>query len=125
MWRTYLNMHYEPDLFPLPWRTWLLEVDLDAPVLEIAGARAWTDLVERCPADGGEFVWPDWVGASHDYAGVHLTLSGIVAVQGFSFPTSHGATEPEYWDVESARWLAPRFDDPVLLEVSADIPSGW
>ena len=126
MWRTYLNIHYEPYLFPLPWRTWLLEADPDAPVLEIAGAQEWTDLVERYPADGAAgLVAPDWAGASREYAGVHLALRGIVAVQGFSFPTSHGATAPEFWDVESTRWLSPRLSDPVLVEVATEVPSEW
>jgi hypothetical protein len=126
MWRTYLNMYYEPYLFPLPWRTWLLEFDPDAPVLEITGAREWTDLVERYPAEGAAgLVGPDWAGAAREYAGVHLTLSGIVAVQGFTFPTRHGPTEPEYWDVESTRWLAPRFNAPGLLEVSTEVPTQW
>lgn len=59
MWRTCLNIHNEPYLFPLPWRTWLLKADPDAPVLEIAGAQEWTDLVERYPAD----ELRDWWGA--------------------------------------------------------------
>jgi hypothetical protein len=124
MWRTYLNLHYEPELYPLPWHTWHIEVDVGVPVLEIASAREWTDFVERHPMRETLPVKPDWVSAAQDYAGVHLTMRAIAAAQGFSFPTSRGPTEPQYWDVESTRWLRPRFGAPVLVETTTEIPRG-
>jgi hypothetical protein len=124
MWRTYLNLHYEPDLHPLPWRIWRLEADANAAVREIASAREWVDFVERYPARGAHLVSPDWVSASRDYAGVHLTLRAIVAAQGFSFATDRGMTEPQYWDVESTRWLSWKFGSPVLVETATEVPTG-
>lgn len=124
MWRTYLNLHYAPELFPLPWRTWRLEVDPSAAVLEIASARDWVEFVERHPTRDAQLVKPDWERASRDYAGVHLTLRAIVATQGFAFPIAHGLTEPQYWDVESTRWLSWRFGSPVLVETATAAPSG-
>lgn len=124
MWRTYLNLHYEPELFPLPWRTWRLEADAGAAVFEVASARDWVEFVERYPARDAQLVKPDWASASHDYAGVHLTLGAIVAIQGFAFLTAYGPTEPQYWDVESTRWLSWRFGSPVLVETTTAGPSG-
>jgi hypothetical protein len=124
MWRTYLNIHYEPSLHPLPWSTWQIEVDAGVPVLEVTSAREWTDFVERHPLRETLPVEPDWVSAAQDYAGVHLTLTAIAAAQGFSFPTSRGPTEPQYWDAESTRWLWRRFGTPVLVETTTERPSG-
>lgn len=124
MWRTYLNLHYNPELYPLPWHTWHIDVDVSVPVLEITNAREWTDFVERYPMRETRPVKPDWVGAAQDYAGVHLTLSAIAASQGFSFSTNGGPTEPQYWDVESTRWLRPGFGTPRLVETTTEIPSG-
>ncbi|MEU9181875.1 hypothetical protein AB0C90_34590 [Streptomyces sp. NPDC048550] len=117
MWRTYLDLG--SSLHPKPWQTWHLPVTATASdILEINGAGDWTDFVERYPLANGNEVYPDWLKAARDYAGVHMTLRAIVAVQGFEIPVADGLAAAPFWDIESVLWLRWCFAAPRLLEVT-------
>lgn len=102
-WRTYLDMYYGSDLYPLPWRTW--RVRTGGSVLEITSARQWVDFVRAYPDHEANLIYPQWTDAAKDYDGIHLTLRAIAATQGLTFTTPTGLTAPAFWDVESTFWL--------------------
>jgi hypothetical protein len=105
-WRSYLDLHRTSALYPLPWRIAELDVSPEARVVEITGARAWVDLLDRYPAIGaGGLVYPDWPRIARDVDGVHMSMRAIVASQGFNFRCACGLTAAGYWDVESTLWL--------------------
>ncbi|QQQ78702.1 hypothetical protein IOD16_09765 [Saccharothrix sp. 6-C] len=102
-WRTYLDLYSGSDLYPLPWRTWLVRTA--GSVLEISSAQQWADLVQAYPDREAGLIYPRWTDIAKDYDGVHLTLRAIASTQGFSFTTPSGSTAPAFWDVESTFWL--------------------
>ncbi|MEU2513927.1 hypothetical protein [Streptomyces syringium] len=117
MWRMYLDQG--STLHPRPWHTWELQVaDPATTVLEIAGASDWAAFVGRYPLVHRDSVFPDWGKVARDYAGVHLTLRAIFAIQGFRFPVEAGLTAPAYWDVESVLWLRWCFSAVRLVDVT-------
>jgi hypothetical protein len=117
MWRTYLDFfYYGSDLFPLPWYTW--EVQAQGCVLDITSAVEWAAFVDAYPQIHDSKVYPDWSAAARDVDGVHMTLPGIVATQGISFPIARGLTAPAYWDVETTLWLRWVFTLVQLREIT-------
>ncbi|MET9544077.1 hypothetical protein ABZY36_02015 [Streptomyces sp. NPDC006627] len=117
MWRIYLDLG--SSLHPRPWQTWHLPVTAPAAaVLEINGAGDWAAFVGRYPLAHGDDVHPDWAGVARDYAGVHMTLRAIVAVQGFRIPVRDGLAAAPFWDIESVLWLRWCFAAPRLVEVT-------
>jgi hypothetical protein len=120
MWRTYLDSTRGSTLHPLPWYTWNLKARDDTKIGEITSACAWVDFVDTYPHPHAGKVYPDWRNVAQDLDGVHLTLRAILAIQGFSFPTSHGLTAPTYWDVESTLWLRWCFTSVNLREMTDD-----
>jgi hypothetical protein len=118
MWRTYLDSIRESPLHPLPWYTWNLQARDDTAIAEITSAREWTDFVDAYARPHAGMIYPDWRDVAQDVDAVHLTPRAILAIQGFSFPTTRGPTAPTYWDVESTLWLRWCFTSVSLREVT-------
>lgn len=118
-WRTILELSRGSSLYPLPWYVWDLKVRTDAFVHEITSAQDWVAFVDAFATVDAGLVYPDWRRAMRQFDGVHLTLTAIAAVQGFSFLTSAGPTAPAFWDVESTLWLRWAFDETRLSQIVA------
>jgi hypothetical protein len=118
MWRIYLELSRGSSLFPRPWSTWEVQAPREAvSVLEITGAREWAGFVAAYADEHRGLIYPDWRRVAADHDGVHLTLSAVVATQGFNFPTPAGITAATYWDIESTLWLRWRFTSVRLVDV--------
>jgi hypothetical protein len=52
--RSYLDLHRTSALYPLPWRIVELDAPPEARVVEVTGARARVDLLDRYPATGAK-----------------------------------------------------------------------
>lgn len=48
---------------------------------------------------------PDWEAAAEHFDGIHLTVEGLIRVQGLEIDTSRGPAMLEAWDAESTAWL--------------------
>jgi hypothetical protein len=113
MWEIYLDLY--PSGAPLrPWWVWSLHV-IDDRVAEITSASEWVKFIDRYGTSAAGLVYPDWLAASADFAGVHVTVRAVAAVQGFSFETQLGLTAPMFWDVEQTMWLKWGFDSVQLV----------
>jgi hypothetical protein len=115
-WRYYLDAYRGSMLFPLPWQTWKLPAA--GRVREIVGAGDWVSFVGRYPRVHEGLVYPDWEAAARDFDGLHMSLQGVVAVQGFTFQLGPYVTAPGYWDAETTYWLRWAFGAPQLLETT-------
>ena len=108
-------------LYPFPWVTWRLEPSTDkVSVAEIVSARTWVAFVESYSAIVHGTVWPDWARIAEEFDAIHITLSAVVAAQGFRFRVGSKVIAPAFWDVEQTFWLAWRFSGAQLLEIVPD-----
>jgi hypothetical protein len=115
MWRAFLG----PDssmMWPQPWYTWVLKVERDIRVAEIASATKWVEFVCDYASVSDGFVYPDWVMVAQEFDAIHVTLPAIVAAQGFHFSTLRGVIPPAFWDVETTFWLRWCFSGAHLIE---------
>lgn len=115
LWRALLGPHGSM-LYPLPWYTWELEVDIDIQVAEIVSAAEWVEFVCAHARVSDGMVYPDWVNIAREFDAVHVTLPAIAAAQGFYFATSQGVIPPAFWDVETTFWLKWCFSGARLVE---------
>lgn len=116
MWRSYLDLNRGSTLFPMPWRTWVVEPRRGANVREIACAADWVDLVLSFPRREHGLLFPDWRAMTHRCDAVHMTLRAILATQGLCFASGQDILAALYWDVESTLWLRWCFDAVRLIE---------
>ncbi|MDQ1468420.1 MAG: hypothetical protein QOH10_2835 [Actinomycetota bacterium] len=89
-----------------PQSIWQLTPHRDARVFEIRRPADWRRLCEVYPGpivDG--YVVPDWEAAAEDFEGVHLTVEGLIRVQGVLIGTDRGHAMLDNWDAESTAWL--------------------
>jgi hypothetical protein len=80
-------------------------------IREIDSATTWVSFLREYPLLAHEALYPDWEAASNDVDAVHITLSGMMCIDGFSFTTSLGPTAPIYWNCETTLWLNWCFTD--------------
>lgn len=89
-----------------PQSIWRITPPADARVFEIRTPADWRLLCEMFPGpvrDG--LVTPDWDDAREHFDGVHLTVEGLIRVQGLQVDTKHGPAMLDDWDAESTAWL--------------------
>ena len=115
MWEMYIRL-FPSSAAPKPWYVWNLKVGRDR-VAEIFSAAEWTKFVENYGRDVNGMVYPNWLVAADDFAGVHVTARAIAAAQGLSFETRIGPTAPAFWDVEQTIWFRWAFEAKELLRV--------
>jgi hypothetical protein len=117
MWREYLELFLGSTLYPLPWHTWEMEIDVsNIRIAEIVSATKWVSFVDTYARTSDGLVYPDWVKVAQDFDAVHVTLPAIVAAQGFYFRTQRGIIPPAFWDVDATFWLRWRFSGARLIE---------
>jgi hypothetical protein len=118
MWRMYLEPFRGSLLYPLPWRSWQMQLGTDhIDVAEIVSATRWAEFVDAYAIRGRGITYPDWVRIARDFDAVHFTLPAIAAAQGFHFRTRAGLVRPAFWDVETTLWLKWQFCNASLVEV--------
>lgn len=106
MWQMYLDSREWSGIHLRPWHSWEVSILDSARVLEITTACEWTAFVEQHGMDDARVLYPDWMAASQEYDGVHITAGAVAAVQGVRFAARQGhVTAPAYWDVETTIWL--------------------
>jgi hypothetical protein len=89
-----------------PVSIWRLTPHPDARVFEICTPTDWRWLCEtfQGPLVDG-WVGPGWDLVAEQYAGVHLTVEGLIRAQGVPIETSRGRAMLDNWDAESTAWL--------------------
>ena len=89
-----------------PCSIWRLTPLPHARVFEIREPADYRWLCETFPGpvvDGR--IGPDWEAAGEQFDGIHLTVEGLIRVQGLEIDTSRGPAMLEAWDAESTAWL--------------------
>jgi hypothetical protein len=89
-----------------PQSIWRITPHPDARVFEIRAPEDWQWLCEAFPGplrDG--LVLPDWEAAQERFDGIHLTVEGLIRVQGLRVETAHGPAMLDDWDAEATAWL--------------------
>jgi hypothetical protein len=89
-----------------PQSIWRLTPHPEARVFEIRTPDDWQWLCETFPgpvADGR--VMPGWEAAAEQFDGIHLTVEGLIRVQGLQIETNRGPAMLDNWDAESTAWL--------------------
>lgn len=89
-----------------PQSIWRLTAHPEARVFEIRVRQDWQWLCEAFPAplrDG--LVLPDWEAAADLLDGIHLTVEGLIRLQGVRIETFGGPTVLDDWDAEATAWL--------------------
>ena len=89
-----------------PQSIWRLTAHPEARVFEIRVASDWQWLCEAFPgSDRNGLVLPDWEAAADLLDGIHLTVEGLIRLQGARLETFNGPTMLDDWDAESTAWL--------------------
>lgn len=114
MWRVYLDLY---GIDSRPWHVWSVGVDSRARIREVATASDWMDFVHSYATELDGLIFPNWIAASQDYDGVHVTATAIAAVQGLCLADHDRSLATMHWDVESTFWLRWCFADVQLVEV--------
>ena len=115
MWRSVMGSTSSM-MYPWPWYTWQLDIDVAARILEITSASSWAEFVCRYGQLRDGLLYPDWFKVAESFDAVHFTLPMVAAVQGFSVISRKGYIAPGYWDVETTLWLKWCFPDIKLVE---------
>jgi hypothetical protein len=91
-----------------------------ASVFEIGGPEDWAELVRRyplavtrsrrhewCQVTGQAVEWaiPDYLAASRDYDGIHLTVQGYLSTAGRALALGDASTVLAGWDPDRTWWL--------------------
>ena len=85
---------------------WRIAPHPEARVFEIRTPADWQWLCERFPGpDVDGWVAPGWEVVAEEFDGVHLTVEGLIRVQGVEIETDRGQALLENWDSESTAWL--------------------
>ena len=85
---------------------WRITPHPEARVFEIRTPADWAWLCEAFPGtvvDGR--IGPGWDAASEVFDGIHLTVEGLIRVQGLEIETTRGPAMLDNWDAESTAWL--------------------
>ncbi|HEY5013626.1 MAG TPA: hypothetical protein VIK61_13115 [Acidimicrobiia bacterium] len=104
-WWPYLERGADGPM-PGPRSIWRLTPGPDARVFEIRTPADWLFLCETFPGpvvDG--WVVPGWDAAAEHFDAIHLTVEGLVRVQGVRIETTRGPAMLDNWDTESTAWL--------------------
>src|SRR5439155_5098853 len=89
-----------------PQSIWRITPDPEARVFEIRVPEDWQWLCEAFPASiRNDLVLPDWEAAADLFDGIHLTVEGLIRVQGLRLETAQGAAMLDDWDAEATAWL--------------------
>jgi hypothetical protein len=89
-----------------PQSIWRITPRPDARVFEIRVPADWQWLCEEFPGPRRNgFVLPDWERAAERFDGIHLTVEGLIRVQGAPIETREGPAMLDDWDAESTAWL--------------------
>jgi hypothetical protein len=102
---------------------WNLVVADDARVFEVDGPLAWRWLCRRYPAQvaRGE-VLPDWTAVANDWAGVHVSVGGLVTAHGVAVGSASSWSTVRGWDAEGTLWLRWAFSQALDLTSLHDLP---
>ncbi len=94
-------IHYVPD------ELWHLELCPRLPVAEIHTVSDWRALCNEAPGcnDTNGLIEPDWQALARRFDGVHLSVAGLLAVQGVPIADKDGVAMLWGWDAESTAWL--------------------
>jgi hypothetical protein len=123
MWRLYLDLGKYSSNFLAPWYVWKIKIREDVRVFEVTTAAQWQDLVLRYPMVSERFIYPDWTKVAADFDAVHMTRTGIAAIQGICLQTPDGLLAPSFWDVETTLWLRWTFASVALEETVHSVPN--